>query len=173
MNAPLASTRAALDTAWAPWQARWTQASAREQTLVRLGAALLLLALVWTVAVSPALRTLRTAQTQGPQLRAQLQDMLLLQAQAKALQAKVGAPPQDAKSLMEAALPVLGESARMVFAGDRATVTLQSSSADALVQWLAQVRLNARAVPLELRLTQSKGLWKGSEELQLPTRTAP
>lgn len=173
MSAQAAAARSTLRRAWQPWQARWAQASAREQSLVRLSLALLSFALVWMVAVAPALRTLRTAQTQGPQLRAQLQDMLLLQAQAKALQGKGRASPQDAKSLMEAALPVLGESARMVFAGDRATVTLQGSSADALVQWLGQVRLNARAVPLEVRLTQSKGLWRGSVVLQLPTRSAP
>lgn len=173
MSAPLAGMQAALRSAGAPWQARWAQASAREQTLVRLAAALLIVGLVWMMAVGPALHTLRAAQTQGPQLRAQLQDMLLLQAQAQALQGKVGAQALDAKSLIEAALPVLGESTRIVFAGERATVTVQGSSADALVQWLAQVRLNARAVPLELRLTQSKGLWSGSVVLQLPARAAP
>lgn len=172
MSAQLAAARATLRSAWAPWQARWAQASAREQTLVRLAAALLLLALVWTVAVGPAVRTLRAAQTQGPQLRAQLQEMRLLQAQAKALQAQPSAPPDETKKLLETALPALGDSARMVFAGDRATVTLQGSSADALVQWLGQVRLNARAVPLELHLTQSKGLWKGSVVLQLPAQSA-
>jgi general secretion pathway protein M len=168
-----ATLRATLGAAFAPWQARWAQSNAREQGLVRLAAALVLLALVWLLAINPALRTLRAAQSQGPLLRAQLQDMLLLQAQAQALQAQPGAQALDAKSLVEASLPGLSESARMVIAGDRATVTFQSGSADALAQWLGQVRLNAHALPLELHLGQSKGLWKGSVVLQLPARAAP
>ena len=173
MRAFAANMQAALRAAFAPWQARWAQSSPREQGLVRLAAALVLLALVWLLAINPALRTLRAAQSQGPLLRAQLQDMLLLQAQAQALQAQPGAQSLDAKSLVEASLPGLSESARMVIAGDRATVTFQGGSADALAQWLGQVRLNAHALPLELHLGQSKGLWKGSVVLQLPARAAP
>jgi general secretion pathway protein M len=71
----------------APVQTRWAQMSPREQRLVRGALVLLALALVWFVALRPALTTLRSAQIQGPQLRAQLQDMLQLQAQAQVLQA--------------------------------------------------------------------------------------
>ena len=154
-------------------QTRWAQVSPREQRLVRGALALLLLALLWFVAVRPALATLRSAQSQGPQLRAQLQDMLQLQAQAQVLQAQPAAQTQDSKSLLEAALPTLGDTARMSITGDRASVTLEDSSADALAQWLTQARLNARARPLELHLTQSQGIWKGRIVLQLPSPAAP
>ncbi len=154
-------------------QTRWAQVSPREQRLVRGALALLLLALLWFVAVRPALATLRSAQSQGPQLRAQLQDMLQLQAQAQVLQAQPAAQTQDSKSLLEAALPTLGDTARMSISGDRASVTLEDSSADALAQWLTQARLNARARPLELHLTQSQGIWKGRIVLQLPSPAAP
>ncbi len=157
----------------APVQTRWAQISPREQRLVRGALALLALALVWYVALRPALATLRSAQSQGPQLRAQLQDMLQLQAQAQVLQAQPAAQAQDSKSLLEAALPTLGATARMSLTGDRATVTLEGSSADALAQWLTQARLNARARPLELHLTQSQGLWKGRIVLQMPSTAAP
>lgn len=157
----------------APVRTRWAQISPREQRLVRAALALLALALVWFVALRPAIATLRTAQSQGPQLRAQLQDMLQLQAQAQMLQAQPAAQTQDSKSLLEAALPTLGTTARMSLTGDRATVTLDGSSADDLAQWLTQARLNARARPLELHLTQSEGLWKGSIVLQMPSTSAP
>lgn len=157
----------------APVQTRWAQISPREQRLVRAALALLALALVWFVALRPAIATLRTAQIQGPQLRAQLQDMLQLQAQAQMLQAQPAAQTQDSKSMLEAALPTLGTTARMSLTGDRATVTLDGSSADDLAQWLTQARLNARARPLELHLTQSEGLWKGSIVLQMPSTSAP
>lgn len=157
----------------APVRTRWAQISPREQRLVRAALALLVLALVWYVALRPAIATLRTAQSQGPQLRAQLQDMLQLQAQAQVLQAQPAAQTQDSKSLLEAALPTLGATARMSLTGDRATVTLDGSSADDLAQWLTQARLNARARPLEMHLTQSQGLWKGSIVLQMPSTAAP
>lgn len=170
MSAVAETLRAHLKTVGAPLQLRWAQSSPREQRLVRGALSLLALALVWFVAVSPALRTLRSAQIQGPQLRTQLQDMLQLQAQAQALQTQTGAPAQDSKDALEAALPTLGASARMSVTGDRATVTLEGSSADALAQWLTQARLNARARPLELHLTQSQGLWKGRIVLQVASR---
>ena len=157
----------------APVRTRWAQISPREQRLVRAALALLALALVWFVALRPAIATLRTAQIQGPQLRAQLQDMLQLQAQAQVLQAQPAAQTQDSKSLLEAALPTLGAAARMSLTGDRATVTLDGSSADDLAQWLTQARLNARARPLELHLTQSQGLWKGRIVLQVSGTAAP
>jgi general secretion pathway protein M len=135
----------------------------------------LALALVWFVALQPALSTLRSAQTQGPQLRAQLQTMRQLQAQAQALQAQARAQTPESKpsDLMEAALATLGGKARLSLNGDRATVSLEGSDADALAQWLAQVRLNVRARALELHLTQSQGLWRGTIVLQLPRTSAP
>ena len=170
MNANMQTTvRAAIASA----QTRWAQVSPREQRLVRGALALLALALVWFVALRPALATLRSVQSQGPQLRAQLQDMLQLQAQAQVLQALPAAQTQDSKSLLEAALATLGATAQMSLTGDRATITLEGSSADALAQWLSQARLNARARPLELHLTQSQGLWKGRIVLQMPTTAAP
>ena len=165
----LATVRAAI----ALLQTRWRQLSPREQNLVRAALALLVLALVWYAALRPAIATLRTAQSQGPQLRAQLQYMLQLQAQAQVLQAQPSAQTQDSKNLLEAALPTLGATARMSLTGDRATVTLDGSSADDLAQWLTQARLNARARPLEMHLTQSQGLWKGRIVLQLANSAAP
>ena len=170
MNANMQTTvRAAIASA----QTRWAQVSPREQRLVRGALTLLALVLVWFVALRPALATLRSVQSQGPQLRAQLQDMLQLQAQAQVLQALPAAQTQDSKSLLEAALATLGATAQMSLTGDRATITLEGSSADALAQWLSQARLNARARPLELHLTQSQGLWKGRIVLQMPTTAAP
>ena len=163
---PLHSWRSAL-------HARWAKSSAREQQLVRVALPLLLIALAWFFSVGPSLQTLRTAQTQAPQLRAQLQEMLRLQAQAQALQAPPANTPQDAKALLEASMGALGASARLVLSGDRATASFQGSSADALAQWLSQARLNAHALPLELHLEQSQGLWTGSVVLQLPARAAP
>jgi len=152
---------------------RWEQSKAREKALMRAAAALLTLALLWWVAIAPALRTLRDAQTQSPVLQAQWQTMLQLQARAQALQSQAPLPAVDSKALLEAALPTLGPTARMTVGGDRATVTLDGSTAKALAQWLTQVRLNAHARPVELHLTQTQGLWSGRLVLQWASAAAP
>ena len=82
--------------------------------------------------------------------------MQSLQAEAQQLQATPATSPGDAVGALRTALTQrLGSTAQLNVAGDRATVTLKGASADALAQWLAQARSNARATPLEARLTRS------------------
>ena len=74
----------------APVRAWWSRLATREQQLVLLMAAVLVLALVWFVGIAPALRTLRSAPAQTESLDAQLQSMQSLAAQARSMQ---GRPP--------------------------------------------------------------------------------
>jgi general secretion pathway protein M len=56
--------------------------------------------------------------------------------------------------------------------GDRVTITLTSTAPDALAQWLAQARANARAIPAEAHLVRNAaGMWDGNLVLTLPART--
>ena len=148
--------------------ARW-QALARRERQWLLGAALLVLAaLVWWLAISPALLTLRSAASQRLLLDAQLQQMHSLQAQAKALQAQPRIAVDEARRLLDASVKSFGATAQLQIAGDRATVTFKGASADALAQWLLQVRLNVRAVPGEARLLRgASGNWDGAVTLNL------
>jgi general secretion pathway protein M len=62
----------------------------------------------------------------------------------------------------------LAPSLQLALVGDRATVTLKGVTADALTQWLAQVRLNVRVLPAEARLRRSAaGTWDGTLVLNL------
>ena len=151
----------------------WAQSSAREKTLLRLAGALVAATLLWWLAINPALHTLRDTQVRGPALQAQMQTMLRLQARAQALQSQPKLAASDSQALLDAALPTLGVTARMTVSGERAPVTLDGSTADALAQWLAQVRLNAHARPLEMHLTQNHGLWSGRLVLQWASAPAP
>ena len=151
-------------------QTRWRATSPREQRLL-LGAAVLVLgALLWWVALAPALATLKTAESRQRVLDVQWQQMQRLQAQAKVLQAQPPLAPTVARGLLVASLKTLGGTAQMNVAGERVTVTLKATSADALAQWLAQVRLNARTAPTEARLNRNAaGTWDGVLVLTLST----
>jgi len=151
-------------------QVRWRSTSLREQRLL-LGAAVLVLgALLWWVALAPALATLKVAESRQRVLDVQWQQMQRLQAQAQALQAQPPLAPLVARGLLEASLKTLGGTAQMSVAGERVTVTLKATSADALAQWLAQVRLNVRTAPTEARLNRNAaGTWDGVLVLTLPS----
>ena len=152
----------------APLRARWQQASRREQLALLGGATLLTLAMLWLLALAPALTILRGAEPQRRALEAQLQQMQSLQAQAKALQAQPRLAPDEARRLLEASVKPLAPSLQLALAGDRVTVTLKGMPADALAQWLAQVRLNVRVLPTEARLRRSAaGTWDGTLVLNL------
>jgi general secretion pathway protein M len=153
-------------------RARWAALAPREQALVAAAVALLALALLWWVALAPALATLRSADAQHRTLDNQLQHMRRLQAQAKAMQAQPRQGRDESLRQLEAAIrQQLGVSARYSIAGDRVTITLTNTPAPALAQWLSQVRANARAIPGEARLTRNAtGGWDGTLVLALPAR---
>ena len=149
-------------------QARWRATSPRKQRLLRVAFALVLGALLWWVALAPALATLKGAETRQRVLDAQWQQMQRLQAQAQALQAQPPLAPAVARGLLEASLKTLGDTAQLSVTGERVTVTLKATSADALAQWLAQVRLNVRTAPSEARLVRNAGgSWDGALVLTL------
>ncbi len=137
-------------------QARWRALARREQTLVIAAGSVVALALLWWVALAPALQVLRTAPARHAALDAQLQHMQSLQAEAQQLQSVPRARSGDALRALQTSLAQqLGASAQLSSAGDRATVTLKGVPADALARWLTQARGTTRAVPLEARLTRS------------------
>lgn len=147
----------------------WSQRPAREQTLLQLGGLLLAAALLWSVALAPALRTLRTFETQHASQATQLQNMLRLQAQAQALQAVPSLSQAAATQALQLSVQqTLGASADMTIRGDNATVTLRNVSAESLAQWLASARTHARCTPLQAHLTRSAAGWSGTLQLALP-----
>ena len=130
------------------------------------------LALLWWVALAPAVATLLAADSQHRELDAQLQRMQRLRTDAKAMQAQPRQSQEEAMRQLETAIrQQLGVSARYSIAGDRVTVTLANTPAPALAQWLSQVRGNARALPGEAKLARNAaGGWDGSLVLALPPR---
>ena len=140
-------------------KARWAALEARERRLVIAAATLVALALLWWIALAPALRTLSAAPAEHAQLDAQLQQMATLQNRAKALQSQPRQNRDDALRALEASVrDGLGASnAQLMTAGGdgAATVSLRAAPAPSVAQWLAQARGNAHAVPREVHLTRA------------------
>jgi len=140
-------------------QARWAALAPRERRLAGWAAVLVAAALLWWVALAPALRTLGAAPAEHARLDAQLQRMSTLAAQAKALQSAPKANRDDAARALEGSVrQQLGPNAQLGNAGasEGATVMLRGVPADVLAPWLAQARGNARALPREAHLTRSQ-----------------
>ena len=171
-----------LPAALTPLQARWHTLGAREQMLLRGAAAVVALALVWWVLIAPPLRTVRQADAIQRDLGQQAQKMQVLQAQAQSLQSQPKLSRDDALRALDTSVKQgLGPGAQLSVQGDRVTVTLKNTPSDALAQWLAQARVNARAIPNEARLVRSPNpavpaapgsrtpvAWDGTLVLSLP-----
>lgn len=156
--------------------AAWARLAERERRLVLLAASVLGLALIWLLAVSPALRTLRQAEAQRATLAAQTEQLQRLRAEAQALQALPRLGHDEALRALESSVRQrLGDSAQLSVVGERATLVLRQTSAEALAQWLADARANARANTVEARLTRAGDnapgapvRWNGTLTLALP-----
>jgi general secretion pathway protein M len=168
-----------LATAFEPLKARWTRLPGRQKNLTWLALTLVLATLLWQFSVAPALATLKTADAQSKALGAQLLQMQAMQNQAQTLQKQ--APlgfDEAARALAAATKQTLGAAGQIGVAGERASVTVKGASADALGEWLAQARLNARSVPLEARLVRAAATpgapggatWDGVLVMSLPAR---
>jgi len=150
-------------------QQRWQQLSGRERRGVAVAGAVLLLALVYALGVAPARKVLAAAPAQHRSLDAQLQHMQQLQQQAQSLRAQAPLSANQARAALEQSIKPLGASAHSAVQAERVTVTFNNVAADALSQWLANVRQNARISPSDAHLKRNaQGGWDGSVVLHLP-----
>jgi general secretion pathway protein M len=134
----------------------------RERLLVGLAGGLIVVALLWWVAIQPAWRTLATAPQEQARLEAQWQDMQRQAAEARSLRA---APPLAsglAAQALQGATERLGPAGRLSLQGDRAVLTVNDATPEALMQWLAEARRGARARPVEARLNASANGYSGT-----------
>ncbi|MES2980018.1 MAG: type II secretion system protein GspM [Pseudomonadota bacterium] len=134
---------------------RWNTLAPREQTAVAAAAIVVTLALLYWVGIAPAVATLRTSGPRQQQLDQQLRDMQLLQLRAQAAQAKPLSAGTDPAQALRDSLRPLGEAVQLAITPDGATLTLRDLSAEQLSGWLSQTRIQAHAVPVQVRLLRS------------------
>ena len=159
-----------------PWRQRWQCLQARERIGVSVALALVGTALIWTVAIAPAWRVLREADSRHQALQTELERMRTLQTQAQMLQGQPRVTREAAVAALESSVrQTLGPGAQIQIGGERATLTLRAVPAGALAAWLTQARTSARALPVEMRLVRSAApadavAWDGTLVLSLPER---
>lgn len=167
------SRAAALQAQLAPLQQRWQALAPRERLGATLGLGLLLVFLVWSVAVQPALKTLRTAPAQQATLDAQLAQMQRLATEAAELRALPPVDPMQADAALQSATERLGATARLQRSGERVNITFTGVEPAAMMAWLAEVRAAARVRVVEAQLSRVGNGYSGSLVLTLPSPPTP
>ncbi len=155
--------------AWqAQARARWAQFTARERVILGGGAAVLAGAALWLAVIQPIWRTWNTVPAQRQQLEAQWLKMRAQATQAKGLQTLQAVPtPEQARQALQVATQALGSAGQLQLKGERAELTLNEVSPDALQVWLRQARQGARARPLEMDVRHGERGWSGRLVVQL------
>lgn len=159
----------------------WSTLAAREQRWVGIAAAVVGIALLWLIAIAPALQILRKASAQHVAADLQLEAMRSQAKQAAVLREQRALGYEESlRNLENSVKQTLGSAATLTVNDTRASITLKGANADALATWLSQARINARAVPTEARLQRSAGAstqistvsatWDGTMVLNLPPR---
>ena len=150
---------------------RWQALAEREKRGLGAAAALVAVALLWSVVLAPALRTLQSVEAQNAQLSRTLERMQTLQARAKLLQAKPRVTAADSLKTLQDATTAQGKMASLQVLGEQATITLRQISAPTLAAWLAPesaARLNPVEAHLQRDGNSAEPLWSGTLVFRLP-----
>ncbi|KNZ34145.1 MAG: general secretion pathway protein GspM [Methylibium sp. NZG] len=145
----------------------WNGRTLRERQALALVAAVLGLFIVWALFVQPALTSLRAAPAQLDRLDAQMQQMQRLAAESRELRGVAPVSSSQAAAALKSATDRLGTAAKITLLGDRATLTLNGVSTEALRAWLSEARNAARARPVEAQLTRGPKGYSGTLSVNL------
>lgn len=151
----------------------WRTRAPRERLALLLMGSVLLFGLAWLLLVQPALTTLRETPVQLERLESQLQQTRALAAEAQALRGVAAVGTGQATAALRAATERLGDKGRLTLLGDRATLTLNGASPEALRGWLVEARSAARVRPVEAQITRAGNGYSGTLVVQLSGGAAP
>ena len=145
----------------------WKARTPRERQAVSVVVVVLALFIVWSIFVQPALASLRAAPVQLNQLDLQMQQMQRLAAEGRELRGIAPVSPSQAAAALKAATDRLGDAGKINLLGDRATLTLNGASPEALRAWLSEARNAARARPVEAQLVRGPKGYTGTIAVNL------
>lgn len=167
-TAPASAAGSRWSTLTAPWRQRWLALSARDRRIAAAVAWAAGLALLWFVAVAPALRSVSTATIRLDALDRQLREMQLLAAETSTLRALPVVGAMQSQAALKAATDALGGAGRLTLGNDRATITFTNATGTQVRDWLAEARSAARVRPVEANLTRGPQGYGGTLIVQLP-----
>lgn len=154
--------------------ARWQGLNPRERNLLTLALLAILGMFVWTLLISPALKTAKGASEQASRLAAQVAQVQRMQLKADDLRSLPRLQRQETAQILQTLTAELNSGAQVHNRGDMITVTVQGLAASELEQWLEALRVQAHTGPSELRLRQSDSpessdaRWTGEIRFLLP-----
>lgn len=140
------------------WQARLP----RERQLIVAMALAIAVLIVWLVAIQPALRTLRETPAELARLDEQMQQTTLAANEMETLRSASPVATEQAVIALRAATASLGDKAKLVVQGDRATLSFTGLASESLRSWLGEARSAARARPVEAQLVKAASGYTGS-----------
>ena len=135
---------------------QWTRMSARERVMVGFAMAAVALVALVMLGLRPAWTKLQKGPASLARLDADLQSVQRAAAEAQALRQVGPVPAEQAQAALKAATAALGPQAQLSTQGDGVLVQLNDVGAEALLQWLGEVRRAARMRPVQAQL-QRKG----------------
>jgi general secretion pathway protein M len=147
----------------------------RERKLLMAGVALLMAALLWFLAIAPALQTYRSSNAAHAKLDAELGQMQTMAQEAKRLKALPTMSAAAAQTWLEASVKKLGKASVSV-QGGRAQVSFTGAAPEALAVWLTDARVAAQLLPSQANWKRTvatkspEALWDGSIVLELPSK---
>ena len=149
--------------------ARWQGLSARERLLVRVFLGLFGVWLFVSIAITPAIRTLNSAEQQRAEVAQQAVHMRSLKQRAQELQKTKPLSREESLRNLQSFTPTGNPALQMTVQGNRVLVNLNNLSASQLAAWLAQARSHAQALPDEVHITRSATTaWDGQIIFLLP-----
>ena len=74
------------------------------------------------------------------------------------------------KALQSSVTQRFGNAAQLNLTGERASLTLKNANPQELALWLTQARVNARALPTDVKLNRNGDTWDGTLVLNLPKK---
>ena len=141
---------------------RYRALARRERLLVAAAVVVVALYAAWSLAVAPALRTVRTAPATLDALDAQLQDIQRLAGESRGMREVTPVSARQSCETLRAATTRLGTAGRLTLQQDRATLTLTNIQGQALAAWLNEARSAARARVVDAQLTRNAQGFSGS-----------
>ena len=140
----------------------WRARSRRERQAVALVVTVIVVFVVWTVLVQPAWRVASSAPAELDALDTQLQQMQRIANESRGLRNTAPVGAAQAGIALKAASDRLGDKARLNLQGDRAILTLNGVTPEALRAWLTEARAGARARPVEAQLQRGPSGYTGT-----------